>query len=130
MPKALVSVLAFLHPNTSPRLPSLRYTGSLYGVHVQIDVNETPRGKGRAAVLLHGVPMGGSIRGNAYLGLDGNVVMDPALNRALTARRVSLLSVARSQTGLRVVLKLPVLGCRTACLQKTNPQPAETATIQ
>jgi hypothetical protein len=114
LPRAAVFVVASLANKITPSV----YYGSLYGVRVQVALHELPN-KEHAQIKLQGIPVGGNLEGNATFDENNNVVMDPLLHRALSLRRVSLLSVTRDTTTntLSVNVQLPFLGKRTVTLE-------------
>ena len=91
------------------------YRGSMLGVRATVVLGERV-----ADVELVGVPLGGTLRGVAFFGAQGNVVLDPAFDRALARRGCAIEAVrlAPEGDGVKVWVRLPLLGQRALTLAR------------
>jgi hypothetical protein len=118
---ALASLFFAPSPALYQRRPLLRqhsaFEGGLLGVAARVVLREERRD---ALVSLSGVPIGGRIEGTAWFGRDGQVKMDPSMQRALKRRLCAVLEVraARNRKHVTVRLRVPVFGARTLVLHR------------
>jgi hypothetical protein len=87
------------------------YVGYLMGVHARVALN---RESNEASVILTGAPLCGRLEGTATLAVDGSVVLDSALAKALRLRMCSIERVYENKVANTVtaIVKLPFLGSR------------------
>ena len=89
------------------------FEGSFYGVSAKVSLNMRTR---VAHVFLNGVPLGGRISGTGWLedlySEAGGVVLDPAFERRLSRRMVTIYRARldRANHTVTVGVKIPVLG--------------------
>ena len=84
----------------------------MLGVHARVELLLEEK---RALINLTGLPLGGTIEGEATFDDDHNVVMDEQMDRALRRRLVAIVGVEPHVDfqSLRVRVVLPVFGERT-----------------
>lgn len=70
-----------------------------------------------AKIDLRGVPLGGSLSGVALIDDGGAVTVDAGLQRALSRRFVSVVSVDEVAGSVHVTLRVPVFGLQTVVLR-------------
>lgn len=97
--------------------PPLHFRGGRFGVTAKVDLDLATR---IASVALHGLPLGGNLRGTATLNDAGSPVLDEGLGRALARRgvRVEAVDVDPNLRECRVVVRLPFAGRVSMTLHK------------
>ena len=90
----------------------ITFRGGMLGVHARVELLLEEK---RALINLTGLPLGGTIEGEATFDDDHNVVMDEQMDRALRRRLVAIVGVEPHVDfqSLRVRVVLPVFGERT-----------------
>lgn len=94
--------------------PVQRYSGRLLGVSASATLEGNV-----AKIDLRGVPLGGSLSGVALVDDGGGATVDAGLQRALSRRFVSVVSVDEVAGSVHVTLRVPVFGVQTVVL---NPE--------
>ena len=88
------------------------YHGSMLGVHARVELLLEEQ---KAKIRLSGLPVGGTLEGEASFDEDHNVVMDDEFACALRRRMVAVVGVEPhvDMQSMQVHVKLPLLGRRT-----------------
>tara|TARA_Y100000748_G_scaffold141366_1_gene118540 strand:+ start:141 stop:521 length:381 start_codon:yes stop_codon:yes gene_type:complete len=90
----------------------IAFEGGMLGVHARVELLMEEH---RALINLSGLPLGGTIAGEATFDDEHNVVMDEQMDRALRRRLVAVVGVEPHVDfqSLRVRVTLPLLGAKT-----------------
>jgi hypothetical protein len=104
--------------NSAMALP-LTFNGSMLGVHARVELLLEER---RAKIRLSGLPLGGTLEGEASFDEDNNVVMDDEFACALRRRMVAVVGVQPhvDMQSLQVHVTLPLLGRRTLRMDRAS----------
>ena len=112
-----VMPLSFATVASGSVLASRVYTGSLLGVRARVELHEDD---GFATLTLRGLPVGGTLTGQARFASDGGVVVSDKLETALRRRYCSVEEVNEEDGQLHVHLNLPVFGRRIMRLDQVD----------
>lgn len=88
------------------------YHGSMLGVHARVELRLEEQ---KARIRLSGLPIGGTLEGEASFDDDHNVMMDDEFARALRRRMVAVVGVQPhvDMQSMLVHVALPLFGRRT-----------------
>lgn len=93
------------------------YKGDLLGVYAKVRLHTQ---RTIAYVQLYGIPLGGTISGEAWIDTNGSIVFQQGLSRALSRRFVRINSAIRNQHRSKVFVEvnLPIVGKRVITLHR------------
>ena len=97
----------------------ISFEGGMLGVHARVELLMEEQ---RAIIRLSGLPLGGTIAGEASFDDERNVIMDERLQKSLRRRMVGVVAVEPhvDMQSLRVRVTLPVFGARTIKMYRVS----------